>query len=119
MVGIPIDYTENRLYDWCISRRRYLRELYLTGLLEVARYHYYIGAFNLGVKYARQALGVEPAFEPAHRLVMQCLIEDDQPDRAIYQYRLWRAEVADYEGGEPSEEIKLFYEQLLKKSERA
>ena len=119
MAGISIDYTENPLYDWCIARRRYLRELHLTGLLAMAGYHYHTGAYGLGVKYARAALAVEPALERAHRLAMRCLIEDGQPDEAIHQYHQCRGELACYESRMPAKETKLLYEQLLRESERA
>jgi DNA-binding SARP family transcriptional activator len=119
MAGICVDYTENPLYDWCIPRRRYLRGLYLTGLLAMTSYYYHTGAHDLGVKYARAALAVEPALERAHRLAMRCLIEDGQPDEAIQQYHKCQGELAYYEGRKPVQETKLLYEQLLRKSERA
>jgi two-component SAPR family response regulator len=117
MAGISRKYTEDPLYDWCLARRRYLREFYCTGLLALASYHHHTGAYGLGTKYAREALAVEPALERAHRLVMRCLIEDGQPDQAIHQYRICRADLADYEVREPSKETNLLYEQLLE-SER-
>ena len=119
MAGISIDYTENPLHDWCIARRRYLRELHLTGLLVLGSYHYHTGAYDLGLKYAREALAVEPALERAHRLAMRCLIEDGRPDEAVHQYHECRGELAYYEGRMPAKETKLLYEQLLRESERA
>lgn len=119
MAGIAIDYTENPLYDWCTARRRYLRELFLTGLLAMGSYHYRTGAYGLGVKYAREALAVEPALERAHRLAMRCLIEDGRPDEALRQYHRCRGELAYYECREPAKETKLLCEQLLRESERA
>jgi DNA-binding SARP family transcriptional activator len=112
MAGISIDYTENPLYDWCTAKRRYLRELHLTGLLAMASYHYHTGAYGLGVKYAREALAVEPALERAHRLVISCLIEDDQPDQAIQQYHTCRCELAHFESRKPASETQLLYEHL-------
>jgi DNA-binding SARP family transcriptional activator len=119
MAGICTDYTENPLYDWCIARRRYLRELFLTALLAMAGYHYHTGAYGLGVKYAREALAVEPALERAHRLAMRCLIEDGRPDEAMHQYHTCRSELAYYEGRKPVKETKLLFEQLLRESQRA
>jgi two-component SAPR family response regulator len=119
MAGISIDYTENPLYDWCIARRRYLRELHLAGLLAMGSYHYHTGAYGLGLKYTRAALAVEPTLEPAHRLAMSCLIEDGQTDEAVHQYHKCRGELAYYESRAPVKETELLYEQLLKESERA
>jgi DNA-binding SARP family transcriptional activator len=119
MAGIPIDYTENPPDDWCIARRRYLRELYLTGLLAMAGYHYHTGGYGLGLKYAREALAVEPALERAHRLAIKCLMEDGQPDAAIQQYHKCRGELAYYESREPVKKTELLYEQLLRESEHA
>jgi DNA-binding SARP family transcriptional activator len=119
MAGICTDYTENTLYDWCIARRRCLRELCLMGLLAMASYHHHTGAYALGLKYALEALVVEPALERAHRLAMQCLMEDGQPDHAIQQYHTCRGELAYYESRKPVKETRLLYEHLLVESERA
>jgi DNA-binding SARP family transcriptional activator len=119
MAGVSIDYTENPLHGWCIARRRYLRESFLTGLLVLGSYHCQTGAHDLGLKYAREALAVEPALERAHRLTMRCLIEDGRPDEAVHQYHKCRGELTYYESREPAKETILLYEQLLRESERA
>ncbi|MBS1253838.1 MAG: hypothetical protein MAG451_02891 [Anaerolineales bacterium] len=113
MADIPIDYTQNRLHDWCLPRRHRLGELYLAALLEIARYHRNIHEYGSGVRYARAALDVEPASEPAHRLAIQCLIENGQLDSAIHQYRVCEAELVQYENRTPSEETRFLYEQLV------
>jgi hypothetical protein len=68
------------------------------------------------MKYARDALEVEPALELAHRIAIQCLIECGQVDSAIHQYRLCEAELAYLEGRRPSEQTRHLYEQLMEGS---
>jgi two-component SAPR family response regulator len=117
VAGISMKYTEDPLHDWCMPRRHYLHGLFLTGLLALANYHYDTGTYGLGVKYAREALAVEPALERAHRLAMRCLIEDGQPDDAIQQYLECRGALGSYESRKPVKETNLLYKQLLE-SER-
>lgn len=116
MAEIDVQYTQDRTHDWCMPRRHRLRELYLTGLLEMARYHRNTEEYGACVKYARQALDAEPTFEPAHRIAMQCMIEGGQPDTAIHQYRMCETELAQYENRMPSEQTRLLYEQVMREA---
>ena len=117
MAGIHIDYTDNRVHDWCMPRRHRLRELYLTALLEMARYQRNVKEYGVAVKFAHKALDVEPAFEPAHQIAMQCLIEGGHSDGAIHQYRLCETELAWQEDRKPFQQTRLLYEQLIASSE--
>lgn len=116
MAGIPVAYTQDHVNDWCVPRRRRLRELYLTALLEMARYHRESGEYTLCVEYARETLDVDPAFEPAHRLAMQCLIAGGQPESAVHQYRICTADLEQYENRPPSKQTRQLYEQLVEPS---
>jgi len=53
-----------------------------------------LAQYGLAVEYARQALSVEPALEPARRLLIQCLLETGHLDNAMCQYRTCVAELA-------------------------
>lgn len=113
MAGIPIDYTDDCVYDWCRPRRHRLRELYLEALLEMARYHRDIGDYGSCLRYANAALEQEPAFEPAHRMAIQALIKCGQPNAAIHQYRMCEAELIREAGVPPSQQTQILYEQLV------
>lgn len=113
MASISIEYTQDHINDWCVPRRQRLRELYLTALLEMARYHRDSGDYTLCVTYARETLDVDPAFEPAHHLAMQCLIAGGQPESAVHQYRICTADLERYENRTPSEPTRHLYEHLL------
>ncbi|MBU0704964.1 MAG: bacterial transcriptional activator domain-containing protein [Chloroflexi bacterium] len=113
MAGINAEYTEYQVDDWCAARCCQLRQLYLAASMAVARYKFDLGQCGLAVEYARQALSVEPALEPAHRLVMQCLLETGYLDGAICQYRACKAELARREDRAPSEQTRMLYQRLL------
>ena len=81
--------------------------------MTVARHKFDLGQYGLAVEYARQALSVEPALEPAHRLVMQCLLKTGYLDGAICQYRTCKAELARREDRTPSEQTRMLYQRLL------
>ncbi|MFQ5855177.1 MAG: BTAD domain-containing putative transcriptional regulator [Anaerolineae bacterium] len=116
MAGIDVAYTHNRIYDWCMPRRHRLRELYLTALLEMARYYRNTEEYGSCVRFARQAMEVEPALEPAHRIAMQCLVGGGQLESAIRQYRMCETELAQHENRTPSMQTRLLYEQLIENS---
>lgn len=113
MAGISVEYTQDHMNDWCVPRRQRLRDLYLTALLEMARYHRDSGEYALCVTYARETLDVDPAFEPAHRLAMQCLIAGGQPESAVHQYRTCVADLVRCESRTPSESTRHLYKHLL------
>ncbi len=113
MAGIDLEYTQCSVHDWCATRCHQLRQLYLTASMTVARYKFDSGRYDLAAEYARQALNVEPALEPAHRLLIQCLLEIGHLDSAICQYRTCKAELARSEDRAPSEKTQMLYQRLL------
>ena len=95
------------------TRLRQLRQFYLVASMTVARHKFDLGQYGLAVERARQALSVEPALEPAHRLLIQCLLETGHLDSAICQYRTCKAELARREDRAPAEQTRMLYQRLL------
>jgi len=114
MASIHPDYTEDRNQDWCLARRKYLQELYLNALLEMA--HFYCNNMALGIclKYAYKILEVDPCFEEVHRLAIKCLIKSNQFDSALRQYRTCKAALALNEDRAPSGQTRQLYRELTK-----
>ena len=113
MAGIDPKYSRCHVHDWCIARCHQLRQFYLAGSMTVARHEFNLKHHGLAVEYARQALSVEPALEPAHFLLMQCLLETGHLDSAIGQYHSCKAELAQHEDRAPSEQTQMLYQRLL------
>ena len=109
------DFTEDRNRDWCLARRQYLRELYLSALLEMAHYHCNRMETGPCLKYAYQILDVDPCFEEVHRLAIQCLIKTNQIDSALRQYRTCETELAGHENRAPSRQTRHLYREITKR----
>lgn len=112
MAGIDSRYTRSDLYDWCASASYRFEQLFLAATLKVARHHLAEGQHALAIVHLREALLTEPAFESAHLLLIQCLMQTGQWEQALAQYRVCEAGLAFHQDREPSAEVKRLYEEL-------
>ncbi len=117
MAGIDSKYTGSDLYDWCASACYRFEQLFLAATLKVARHHLAQGQHALALVHAREALLIEPAFESAHLLLIQCLVQAGQWEQALAQYRVCEAELAFHQDREPSAQMKLLYQKLVERIE--
>jgi len=117
MAGIDSKYTGSDLYDWCASACYRFEQLFLAATLKVARHHLVQGQHALAIVHAREALLIEPAFESAHLLLIQCLMQAEQWEQAQAQYRVCEAELAFHQDREPSAQMKLLYQKLVQRVE--
>jgi hypothetical protein len=85
MAGIDSKYTCSDYYDWRAPACYHFEQLFLTATMALARRHRALGHHTLAIERARDALRVEPAFESAHCLLIQCLMETGQLDHALGQ----------------------------------
>lgn len=113
MAGIDSKYTDSDLYDWCASSRHRFEQLFLAATLKVARHHLAEGHHALAIMHAREALLIEPAFESAHLLLIECLMQTGQWEQALAQYRVCEAGLAFHQDREPSAQTKLLYQKLV------
>jgi len=113
MAGIDSKYTDSDYYDWCASACYRFEQLFLAAALAVARYHLDTGHHALAIVHAREALFVEPALEPAHQLLIRCLMEAGQLEHALGQYRVCEAELDFHHERVPSEQTRLLYQELV------
>jgi len=113
MAGIDSKYTCSDYYDWCAPACYRFEQLFLTAIMAVARHHQALGQYALAIERAREALQMEPAFESAHRLLIQCLMETGQLHHALGQYRVCEAELAFHQDRTPSTQTDLLYQELV------
>lgn len=74
------------MHRWFQSRRRHLRRLYVTALLELASHHAQGRRHPAAAKLVMRALEVDPTSEAGHRLAMRCLADTGQLEAALRQY---------------------------------
>ncbi len=113
MAGIDARYRRSEFHDWCAPRYYHFEQLFLAAKMALARHHLALRHHNLAIEHAREALCVEPAFESAHCLLIQCLLEAGQLDSALCQYRVCEAELALRQNRAPSDQTRLLYQELV------
>jgi DNA-binding SARP family transcriptional activator len=113
MIGIDSKYTDSDYYDWCASACYRFEQLFLAATLTLARHHLDVGHHALAIAHAREALLVEPALEPAHQLLIRCLMEAGRLEHALGQYRVCEAELDFHHERVPSEQTRLLHEELI------
>lgn len=111
--GISAAYTEDGFHDWCLCRREDLHERYLGALVGLADAHANLADPDTGLRLARQALQVDPACEPAHRVAVRCLMDTGQIAAALVQFRLCVAQLARHEGRPPTHETRRMYDAVV------
>jgi DNA-binding SARP family transcriptional activator/predicted ATPase len=93
------------------ERERWLRRV--AGVLErLVAYHGQCGAYEAGVRFARQLLALEPWREEVYRQVMRLLAWNGQRGAALAQYEACRQALADELNVEPAAETTQLYEQI-------
>lgn len=101
-------------YDDCCRWRQYrLKDMYLTVLLQLARYHYEFRNERWSLAYAQKALAEDWCCEEAHRVIMRIKHRAGRRGELIRQYRLCERCLADAEERAPSPETAQLYEQCL------
>jgi DNA-binding SARP family transcriptional activator len=79
---------EDRYADWCAEPRRFLSELKIRLLLELADAYETRGSCNLAVDRLHEVLRDEPAREAVHRRLMRLYVQMDMPDQVVRQFQL-------------------------------
>ena len=93
---------ENRYEAWAEDRRRELRQLYLTLIIELAKLHEERGELEPAVEALSKAVAEEPTLEEAHVGLMRLYDASDRPERAISQYERIRETYSNKLGTHPS-----------------
>jgi DNA-binding SARP family transcriptional activator len=73
--------------DWCAAARERLRETYMQGLVELARYRYEQGDDETALQWCQEALAHSPCLEAAARQLMLCLARLGRPNEALTTFQ--------------------------------
>jgi DNA-binding SARP family transcriptional activator len=96
--------------EWYLPDRRYLKELYLQALEQLAEICFDFGDLPDAVRFAQLAASSDPCCEPIHRMLMRCYASQNQQQLVSRQYRLCVNALHDELGVPPADEtLQLFH----------
>ncbi len=108
------DYLEDERYsDWCLSRRRQLRELLLDVLGTTARLLRSSGDHEAAIRYYRRILELDPCLEDVHRDLMDVLCRCGKRTQALRQFEACRQALHDEFDVLPVLETEMLYRSIL------
>jgi DNA-binding SARP family transcriptional activator len=95
--------------DWYLPERRYLKELYLQALAQLAEIHFELGKLPDAMRFAQIAANNDPCCEPIHRLLMRCYATQNQQQLVSRQFHTCVSALRDELAVPPAEEtVQLF-----------
>jgi predicted ATPase/DNA-binding SARP family transcriptional activator len=101
---------EDRYEDWTTDRRDALRELVITGYLELAKLQ---DQPDETAEVLQRALALDPLHERATRLLMRAYADAGRRQRALEAFEHLRAALREAYAAEPDEETRRLYRELL------
>jgi DNA-binding SARP family transcriptional activator len=108
------DYLEDEPYsDWCVRRRRQLRERLFDVLLASARLLRSDGDFDATIRCYRRMLELDPCLEEVHRDLMDVLSRCGRRTQALRQYEACRQVLKEEFGVAPVMETETLYRSIL------
>jgi DNA-binding SARP family transcriptional activator len=99
--------------DWAVRERERLRDLHLSSLARLMRYHRRCQEPERGLHYAQEILRLDPLREEIHREAMRLFVENGQRALAIRQFESCREILAAELGIPPMPETDTLYRQIL------
>lgn len=109
--ALPIEYTQLELDDWCLSRRRWLREMRVKLLRDMSVCLRSMGKAADALQMCQKALHVDPLSEDATTETMRVYHAQARYDAITRLYRQYEEKV----GAEAvSDECKRTYKSLMK-----
>jgi DNA-binding SARP family transcriptional activator len=108
------DYLQDEPYsDWCVNRRRQLREKQFDVLTTMARLHRSAGAYDPAIRCYRAILELDPCLEDVHRDLMEVLYASGRRTQALRQFEACRRALKDEFGVAPVMETETVYRRIL------
>ena len=99
--------------DWAVNERERLRDLNLSCLTRLMRYHRQQQAREQSLHYAQEILRLDPLREEIHREAMRLFAENGERALAIRQYECCRQILTAEMGIAPMPETEALYRQIL------
>ncbi|MBV8151354.1 MAG: winged helix-turn-helix domain-containing protein [Candidatus Eremiobacteraeota bacterium] len=108
------DYLEDERYsDWCLRRRRHLREVLFEILLTTARLLRANGDYAEAIPYFRRILELDPCMEEVHRDLMDVLRAAGKRTQALRQFEACRRALREEFDVDPLMETESLYRSIL------
>jgi len=108
------DYLEDDPYsDWCLRRRRQLREKLFDVLLTTARLLRSAGDHDVAIRYYRRILELDPCLEDVHRDLMEALYRSGRRTQALRQFEECRRALKEEFDAAPVMETEALYRSIL------
>ncbi|MBV8601806.1 MAG: winged helix-turn-helix domain-containing protein [Candidatus Eremiobacteraeota bacterium] len=99
--------------DWCVRRRRQLREKLFDVLLTIARLLRSAGDYEAAIPAYRRLLEIDPCLEEVHRDLMEVLHFAGKRTLALRQFEACRTALRDEFDVGPSIETETLYRSIL------
>jgi predicted ATPase/DNA-binding SARP family transcriptional activator/DNA-binding CsgD family transcriptional regulator len=104
---------EDPYEDWAEDRRRQLRQIYLTLLVEIAELCEECGDVESATGALREVVSKEPEHEQAHAELMRLYAKSDQRHKALRQYEQLREALRREFGTEPGRDSRRLRETIV------
>lgn len=99
--------------EWLIAERLRLQELAIEALARLLALQRGAGDLEAAVQSAIRLLGIDPAQEPVHRVLMRLLVQLGRRGTALRQYQVCVEALARELRVEPDVETKALYQEIL------
>ncbi|HTJ26007.1 MAG TPA: BTAD domain-containing putative transcriptional regulator [Candidatus Limnocylindria bacterium] len=108
------DYLEDDPYsDWCLRRRRQLRETLFDVLLTTAHLLRSVGDDEAAIRCYRRILELDPCLEDVHRDLMELLCRCGKRTQALRQFEACRRALREEFDAAPVLETETLYRRIL------
>ena len=108
------DFLSTIDYNWVLSPREYLRQIYLNILLQISMIYFDQSNYELSLEYCQRAINEDVLFEDAYRQAMRIYAAMGNRPAIVHQYQRC-IEVLEREiNASPSQQTHELYESLLK-----
>lgn len=108
------DYLHDEPYsDWCLKRRRQLREKLCDVLLTAARLQRSLGNYDSAARYYRRLLDLDPCLEDVHRDLMEVFYFSGRRAQALRQFEACRLALRDEFDVAPGMDTETLYRSIL------
>jgi DNA-binding SARP family transcriptional activator len=109
---------EDRYEDWPLVHRENLKNAYLDALDQLSQHFYADEQFAACIHYCRKILAEDNCREDAHRRVMLCYINLNQPHLALRQYHTCVEALRDELDVPPMPATEELYQQIRQKQRK-
>lgn len=99
--------------DWAITERERLRDLHLSCLTRLMRYHHQQRNIDRSQRHAQEILRLDPLREEIHRAAMRLFAENGERALALRQFEWCRQVLSAEMGIAPMPETEALYQQIL------